>query len=63
MVGAIADAVLFEAAEVEGGGNQGPEMWDVGDDDGGGRFACVPVQIDQGTEGGGKVRNSIQDST
>lgn len=61
MVGAIGAPGLFEGAEVEEAGDEGPEVWDIGDDYRGRRFACVPIQVGQGAVGSGKICNSIED--
>ena len=36
-------------------------MGDVGDDDGGGCFAGVPVEVDEGAVAGGEVVVAVQD--
>lgn len=61
MVGTIGTANLFEGAEAEDARDQWPEMWNVGDDDCGRRFACVPIQVDQRAIGSGEVCDSIED--
>ena len=45
----------FEGAEAEDAGDEWPEVGDVGDDDGGGGFTGVPVEVDEGAVAGGKV--------
>ena len=52
----------FEGAEAEDAGDEGPEVRDVGDDDGGGGFARVPVEVDEGAVAGGEVVVAVQDS-
>lgn len=61
LVGATGATGLFEGTELEDAGEEGPEVWDVGDDDRGRRFACVPVQVDQGAVWSGEICNSIED--
>lgn len=60
MVGAIVSTGLFESAEVEDSGDKRPEVRDVGDDDGGGCFACVPVQVDEGRVWSGEICNAVE---
>ena len=45
----------FEGTESKDTGDQGPEVGDVGDDDSGGCFAGIPVQVDEGAVAGGEV--------
>jgi hypothetical protein len=51
-----------ERAEAEDTTEQRPAEGDVGDEDGGGQFADVPVQED-GTEGNAEVVVTIQDGS
>ena len=51
----------FEGTEAEGAGDDRPEMGDVGDDDGGGGFAGVPVQVDEGAVASGEVVIAVED--
>ena len=54
-VGGVGAVGGFEGAEAEDAGDEGPEVGDVGDDDGGGGFAGVPVQVDEGAVARGEV--------
>ena len=38
-------AVAKEGSEIEGAAHEGPEVGHVGDDDGGGDFADVPINL------------------
>lgn len=51
----------FEGAEAEDAGDEGPEVGDIGDDDGGGGFAGVPVEVDEGAVAGGEVVVAVED--
>ncbi len=55
MLGGVGALGGFEGAEAEDAGDEGPEVGDVCDDDGGGCFACVPVEVDEGAVAGGEV--------
>jgi hypothetical protein len=59
--GATGATGLFEGTELEDAGDEGPKVRDIGDDDRGRRFACVPVQVDQGAVWSGEICNSIED--
>ena len=67
VVRAFGEWVRFRVAsrafsfEAEDGADEGPEVGQVGDDDGGGGFAGVPVEIDQGPEGGVEVGDAVED--
>lgn len=54
-VGGVGAVGGFEGAEAEDAGDKWPEVGDVGDDDGGGGFAGVPVEVDKGAVAGGEV--------
>ena len=45
----------LEGAEAKNAGDEGPEVGYVGHDDGGGGFAGVPIEVDEGTVARGKV--------
>ena len=60
-VGRVGAEGGFEGAEAEDAGDEGPEVGHVGDDDGGGGFARVPVEIDEGAVAGGEVVVAVQD--
>ena len=51
----------FKGAEAKDARDQGPKVGHVGDDDGGGRFTGIPVEVDQGAVAGGEVVVAIQD--
>ena len=59
LIGAISTAALFEGAKVEDAGDERPEVWDVGHDDGSRRFACIPIQVDQRAVWSGEICDSI----
>lgn len=46
---------------MEDAGEEGPAEGDVGDEDGGGRFANVPVEVDEGAVGFGEVVVAVED--
>lgn len=51
MIGASGHTILFEGTKIEDTGDEELEMWDIGDDDRGRRFARVLIQLDQGNLG------------
>lgn len=51
----------MESAEGEDAAQQGPEVGNVGDEDGGGGLADVPVEVDEGAETGREVVVAVQD--
>lgn len=50
----------LERAEVEDSRDQGPEVGEVGDDDGGGGLAGVPVQVDSGAIGTHEAVDAVE---
>lgn len=60
-VGGVRAGGGFEGAEAEDAGDEGPEVRDVGDDDGGGGLARVPVEVDEGAVARGEVVVAVQD--
>ena len=63
-VGSIAVARTrgaLEGAQAEDARDHGPAVGDVGDHDGGGRFAGVPVEVDEGAVAGSEVVVAVQD--
>ena len=51
----------LEGAEAKDAGDEGPEVGYVGDDDSGGGFSGVPVQVDEGAVAGGEIVVAIED--
>ena len=51
----------FEEAEAQEAVDEGPEVGDVNDDDGGGGFAGVPVQVGEVSEAASEVVVTIED--
>lgn len=51
----------LEGTEGEDAGEEGPAVRDVGDDHGGGGFAGVPIEVDEGAVAGGEVVVAVQD--
>lgn len=60
-IGGVRTGGGFEGAEAEDAGDEGPEVGNVGYDDGGGGFAGVPVEVDEGAVAGGEVVVAIED--
>ncbi len=60
-VGGVRAEGGFEGAEAEDAGDEGPEVGHVGDDDGGGGLARVPVEVDEGAVARGEVVVAVQD--
>lgn len=50
---------VFEGAEAEDAGDYGPAVGDVGDHDGGGAFARVPIKVYEGAVRGGKIEVAV----
>lgn len=50
---------VFEGAEAEDPRDDGPAVRDVGDHDGGGAFAGVPIQVQEEAVGGGEIEVAV----
>lgn len=51
----------IEGAESEHAAQQRPEMGHIGNEDGGGGFTDIPVEVDEGAVAGGEVVVAVQD--